>query len=619
MYIIFGNVGYWQIPMLKILKYFRFNVYYLYIVAKSDIKRNEIATKLKKKNILPLPLELEKRISPKDFSLVDMDHEEFAYRKNIQLFPDKTLEKYCNLFSLEKKEIKKLRLLMHDFIFNKQESIAYLKIWQALYPKKQLIYVSFKFTCFYISDIGQNIFKIIIPLDILNYFIKIIKNNFFFLPSFISREKKEQESQTSNRYNLREIEKKSVAFVVHKGLAYGSLFVKSLYYSDDKNSCLNKYNILHLDYENFSNPEKNLHWICLKKIEISNSIILFKTLLASIKTFYLIRNWSTFLGWLLFIKQYTVYLKYCEAIKRFNSLKTAIIDYDILCPKTLILALEKNNIKTVATQERFIHTFYNSYTNIIVDTYYVASEFVANLIKKSKFCDVKNVIPVGQYRSDYISLYKKKIVPEEIFKAKENGKKVIIALGYHSADNWFESYTDLVVNWSAQINFLNDLIKLSQHLNNTFIILRLKSTEWTINTHFKNILNKINDCENIIMSTNYKEFFYSYKLCANADLVIAKHTSLADECLSCEIPVLFHDYTHNLKKNISLVFDYSPSRLMCHNFEELLERSKSLLFNNSSRLKDEIVTLNKTIYYIKEKGNIKNKIIQDCMRIIKNG
>ena len=47
MYIIFGNVGYWQISILKILKYFKLNVYYLYIEAKSDIKKNEIATKLK--------------------------------------------------------------------------------------------------------------------------------------------------------------------------------------------------------------------------------------------------------------------------------------------------------------------------------------------------------------------------------------------------------------------------------------------------------------------------------------------------------------------------------------------------------------------------------------------
>ena len=105
--------------------------------------------------------------------------------------------------------------------------------------------LSFKYTCFYITDINQNIFKSIIPIDIVNYFIKIIEKTFLSLPSFINKEKKEQENQVSNRYNLKEIEKKSVAFIVHKGLIYGDLtkkgrvlFEKSLYYSDDKNSCL---------------------------------------------------------------------------------------------------------------------------------------------------------------------------------------------------------------------------------------------------------------------------------------------------------------------------------------------------------------------------------------------
>ena len=55
---------------------------------------------------------------------------------------------------------------------------------------------------------------------------------------------------------------------------------------------------------------------------------------------------------------------------------------------------------------------------------------------------------------------------------------------------------------------------------------------------------------------------------------------------------------------------------MCYNFEELLEKSKSLLFNSSSKLKDEIIKLNKTIYFVKEKGNIKNKIIDQLENLI---
>ena len=40
---------------------------------------------------------------------------------------------------------------------------------------------------------------------------------------------------------------------------------------------------------------------------------------------------------------------------------------------------------------------------------------------------------------------------------------------------------------------------------------------------------------------------------------------------------------------------------------------------NNSKLKNEIAELNKRIYHVKERGNIKNKIILDCMRIIQNG
>ena len=62
MHIIFGHVSYWQVPILRLLKYFKFEVFYLYIDAKTKIKKNDIATKLKNKNIYPLPLELEKKI-----------------------------------------------------------------------------------------------------------------------------------------------------------------------------------------------------------------------------------------------------------------------------------------------------------------------------------------------------------------------------------------------------------------------------------------------------------------------------------------------------------------------------------------------------------------------------
>ena len=618
MHIIFGHISTWSLPLLKFLKYLNFQVYYLYIDAKTDIKKSNIATKLKKKNIFPLPLELEKKISNNGlYSLCEEDPGEIAYNKNIKLVPDSILKKYCSLFSIKDGRTKKLRILMQDFIFSQQMKISgRLGIWSALYPEKKIIYISFKFKCFYNTDIGKNIFKIILPINIIKYATKIILGTILNLFSvFKTKNNQLQKKEFFNDKNLNELTKKTVAFVPHKGLVYGTnnnkLYEKSLYYSDNKDSCFNKYNILHLDYSNFQNPDKNLYWICLNKMKTSNVKFILQTLFVSIKTLYLIRGWQTFLAWLLLIQQYNKYLKYCEVISKFKNLKIVLLDYDILCPKTLVLALEKNNIKTVATQERFIHTFYSSYATVIVDLYYAASEHTAELIRKSKYYDVKEVIPVGQYKSDYISLFKNKNIPEEISNARKNGKKILVFLGHHSPKYWYDSYISPVTCWSSQISFLEDVIKFSKSLENTFIIVRYKGLDWPLKTddYFKNILEKIRNCKNIIISEDFEEPHHSYKLCANADLIVAKHTSIADECLSNEVPVLFYDYTHNMEEIKSGSFNYSSSRLMCNNFEDILEKSKSLLFNSSSKLKEEISRINKKFYYVKEKGNIKNKII----------
>lgn len=621
MHIIFGKVSFWQVPLIKLLKYFKLKISYLLIDSGSELQRNEIANKLKEKNIIPLPIEFEK-FSPKiSYSLMAQDPDEFAYSKNIKMIPDKILKGYCKLFSINESEVKKLRLLIQDIIFPEQGAYsARMGIWSNLYPLEKIIFVSFKFKNFFISDISNNIFYVIIPLDIFKHFIKIVKK---FL-SLLMLKNKDKNYKISNNQNFKNYEKKNIAFVTHSGTIYGSekemLFQKTLYYSDEKKSPLNKYNLLHLDYSNYSSPERNIHWICLKKEHVSSMKIFFKILYAAIKNLYLVRSWSTFLVWVLLIQQYGTYVKYCEVIKKFKGLKIAIIDYDVLCPKTLLLAFKKNNIKTAATQERFITTFYTSYSNVMVDTYYAASEYTANFVKKSKYYDIKNAVPVGQYRSDYIPFYKNKAVPEEISSAKNNGKKILVILGSHSSNHWFESYIDPLLNWTAQLDFLEDCIKLSQNLDNTFVILRFKSLGWSTNSFFKNVINKINNSENIIISTNYKYSYYSYRLCANADLVIAKHTSIADECLAEEIPVLFHEYTHNMKKLVVVFPNYLSSEFICYNFQELYQKSKSILFSSSRKFKEELKKLNKTIYFVSNKQNIKKKILKNLEnQLIKNG
>ena len=175
--------------------------------------------------------------------------------------------------------------MLQDFIFTQQQNISgHLGIWAALYLEKKLIYISFKFKCFYNSDTGNNIFKIVIPLDVIRYLKILLKKILSKLFSVFKNKNKKEKNEILNEQNWDEISKKIVAFIPHKGLMFATGgrkgFEKTLYYSEDANSSLNKYNILHIDYSNHPNSEKNICWVCLNKIKFSNVLIFLKTLLA---------------------------------------------------------------------------------------------------------------------------------------------------------------------------------------------------------------------------------------------------------------------------------------------------------------------------------------------------
>ena len=74
-------------------------------------------------------------------------------------------------------------------------------------------------------------------------------------------------------------------------------------------------------------------------------------------------------------------------------------------------------------------------------------------------------------------------------------------------------------------------------------------------------------------------------------------------------------------KKLNLVFpNYLSSELICYNFDELYQKSKSILFSSSSKFEEELKKLNKTIYFVSKKENIKKKILENLEnQLIKNG
>ena len=154
------------------------------------------------------------------------------------------------------------------------------------------------------------------------------------------------------------------------------------------------------------------------------------------------------------------------------------------------------------------------------------------------------------------------------------------------------------------------MIKLSNELNNVFVIIRHKFFDWSKDPYFENVIKTINENKNIILSNKYDESYYSYKLCTHSDLIISKHTSLADECLSHKKPLLFCEYTHNIKKTISKTINFYPSSILCNSYEELAEKSKSFLYDKKSYLFQVIEDLHKKIYHVNNNKMVKSKILE---------
>ena len=61
MHIIFIHVNHWQLPLIKLLKYFHFKVFYLFIESKNEFEQKEIANELKKKIFFLCQLNLKKK------------------------------------------------------------------------------------------------------------------------------------------------------------------------------------------------------------------------------------------------------------------------------------------------------------------------------------------------------------------------------------------------------------------------------------------------------------------------------------------------------------------------------------------------------------------------------
>ncbi len=366
--------------------------------------------------------------------------------------------------------------------------------------------------------------------------------------------------------------------------------------------------LLFLDYSGWPAPAgSSLTWVRFSDMHGSFGSDLrsaFSALRAGIPHIRHIRECT---GVLLLAAFYAGYRSYATKLESFPGLKVALIDYDILCPKSLLMAFERRGIRTVAVQERFILSC-NNLVGVIAGDYLCASRYAELAMMGSPLYSVDRYIPAGQYRSDILLKARAGKPPEILQGPRKRGLRVITALGFHTTTDWPSSRTHPLVSWSAHSHFLRDMIRLAREIPDVFIVLRFKDVDWMSLPCFADIIGEINASDNIRISTDYDRFYVSYDLCAHSDLVIAKHTSLADECLSVGIPVLFHEYTHNTRRIVADAFDYQPAKIMCFSYDELVGRTRAVLSGESGQLSQDYEYLKREVFGGLSDGRVRERI-----------
>jgi hypothetical protein len=330
-----------------------------------------------------------------------------------------------------------------------------------------------------------------------------------------------------------------VVYFPHQGMMYGNLFRKDYLYEACSNSPLHPCHVLHVELEAPSDAIID-HY---KRAEVSwrvmsltgnhlRSAVLFFVHCSKLREFRGLR-WPFLL--LLLTAGFDVFCRYRAYVQAadFRPGSVAVIGYDYLFPRPLALALQACGLQLVAAQERMLTAYFRSF-NIIVDRYLVGGSAVEKQIAENPFCAVSQIDCIGLWRSDLLSDPKR----------PKRDRPFVLVLDYHSSRNWWEDIYPLTSR-AANKAFYFDIIRLALDRPDVDFLVRGKNIDWLDDPLFADVAAMIDLIPNLDVDCTYSELNRSYKLATEADCIVAKHTSLGDECLAVGKPVVFHDWSKN--------------------------------------------------------------------------
>ncbi len=373
-----------------------------------------------------------------------------------------------------------------------------------------------------------------------------------------------------------------VLFFPHMGLAYGKLFAKDQFYADDPESPFHPSRIHHVEL-GWLLPEAFRQKVVedYRRLDASVTILDLAQRSTQDKAATILAWFRRALGrpvpWARAMTLGRLELQcraYHETFQDLRGARLALIDSDNLFPRVGIIALQAMGIKVATVQERFMSAFHRAFVPMF-DLLCVHGPFVEGRVRANDQACVSEIAVTGDPHVEKIANNRTRARSERVGRFA-GFNRVCLALDYHSLEDPFANAMTYGPDWRSNLMFYDAVADLAAAHPDCAVVVRGKNDAWLDVPQMARGRARLGGLQNVFIDREYDRFDRSYELAAMADLVVARYTSLCDQCLAAGIPVLMFDALPNGDRHWSL-HDYDRYPVMVRSVDELLRRAAAVL------------------------------------------
>lgn len=292
----------------------------------------------------------------------------------------------------------------------------------------------------------------------------------------------------------------------------------------------------------------------------------------------------------------------------------ACFAYDLQVPTYLSLAFFFAGIRTVAYQER-IDASMGGHSPHIVETLLAASEYFGRRAQLNYASAIRTVIPVGMWRTDL--LHEARQADEEAHHHTKRSNLVLV-LPYHVDSRQNPPGDTVSMSVVALQAFLSDILALAEGWPSYEFVIRAKDDDWTSLPEFRKLLSTIAHRVNVRVDNNYEVLNETYRLAAEASLVVANFSSIVDEVRALGIPCFVRDFTPQSSNLRDGMFEYLPSSIVCRSTSEFFDQISRCLSDGGTDYREILLRDAKMLYGSLNDGYVRARGKSNVLNLLRN-